>query len=582
MPKWYRLNSSGAWAPLKSIYRLNSSGAWGVIKKIYRLNSSGQWLVVHSTAEVPVATTSPTLTNGSGSSTNFYGGDVLTLTRGAYTNTTADSNTTYRMTIYKGTDPNLAVNDTNWTIVKQVTYTGATSTSTTSISSLASDLQDVDAFNGYYYVGEVKVNNDASNPSSDKYDFVTTPKVLSRISFLVSGLTATGVTDNDANFSWNITGISTDAYIYTQKLVIRQTGPSGTIVENISLSTSARSYNLLNSTNLLPSTQYYAEVQVIANDGWNTNTGNETYGYDAYIFSTTAVPPSGSNFVASDVTTTPTPSGLSISGSTSNIVSFSWTNGSPLTSVTLFYSGTPTTGSLTDVTSPFITSHSTGYYASGILSATVQNTNNNKIVRLSWNQLNALSYRINYTIGSTTTNLNGNASGSSASANITVGATAQTVVFNSITLYASTGQTGISTTYTLGGSTYTVNATDKTGSVSNSAYLTYTPPAIPPSTPTNGGGTYQTGTNYITNATFTSSSSGTTPITYSWIVYSSFSSSGPWSYRNGGSIVSSSLSTTLSIPQQSWNQASFGSWAQYNVAASNSAGSSPGSLVWVL
>lgn len=103
-----------------------------------------------------------------------------------------------------------------------------------------------------------------------------------------------------------------------------------------------------------------------------------------------------------------------------------------------------------------------------------------------------------------------------------------------------------------------------------------------PATPTNGGGTFATGTNYVTNATFTSSASGTTPITYSWTVYSSSSSAGPWSFRNSGSLSSSSLSTTLSIPQQSWNQSSFGSWAQYNVAASNSAGSSPGTLTWLL
>lgn len=112
------------------------------------------------------------------------------------------------------------------------------------------------------------------------------------------------------------------------------------------------------------------------------------------------------------------------------------------------------------------------------------------------------------------------------------------------------------------------------------------PPAVAPSTPTNGGGTYQLPSsgnnfNYITNATFTSSSSGTTPITYNWTVYSSDFSTGPWAFRNSGSIQSSSLSTTLNIPQQGWDSDSFGSWAQYNVTASNSAGSS-GTLTWVI
>lgn len=128
------------------------------------------------------------------------------------------------------------------------------------------------------------------------------------------------------------------------------------------------------------------------------------------------------------------------------------------------------------------------------------------------------------------------------------------------------------------------NAAGTSGTVQSSNTITTQAAAsgTAPSTPTNGGGSFSTGTNYVTNATFTSSSSGTTPITYSWTVYSSTSSSGPWSFRNSGSLSSSSLSASLSIPQQSWNQSSFGSWAQYNVAASNSIGSSPGTLTWVL
>jgi hypothetical protein len=128
------------------------------------------------------------------------------------------------------------------------------------------------------------------------------------------------------------------------------------------------------------------------------------------------------------------------------------------------------------------------------------------------------------------------------------------------------------------------NSAGTSGTVQSSNTITTqsAPSGTAPATPTNGGGTFATGTNYVTNATFTSSASGTTPITYSWTVYSSTSSAGPWSFRNSGSLSSSSLSTSLSIPQQSWNQASFGSWAQYNVAASNSIGSSPGTLTWLL
>lgn len=102
-----------------------------------------------------------------------------------------------------------------------------------------------------------------------------------------------------------------------------------------------------------------------------------------------------------------------------------------------------------------------------------------------------------------------------------------------------------------------------------------------PATPTNGGGTYSSGTNYITNATFTRSASGTTPITYYWSVDAGPSSSGPWTAWNSGTISSSTLGGTQSIPQQAWNQSLYGNWARYQVYASNSAGTS-GTLTWYI
>ena len=107
------------------------------------------------------------------------------------------------------------------------------------------------------------------------------------------------------------------------------------------------------------------------------------------------------------------------------------------------------------------------------------------------------------------------------------------------------------------------------------------PSGTAPATPTNGGGTYATGTNYTTNATFTRSSSGTTPITYYWSVAASTSSSGPWTPWNSGTISSSTLGGTQSIPQQAWNQSLYGNWARYQVYAQNSVGSS-GTLEWLL
>lgn len=167
--------------------------------------------------------------------------------------------------------------------------------------------------------------------------------------------------------------------------------------------------------------------------------------------------------------------------------------------------------------------------------------------------------------------------------------------YSTVTGYDANGSSSpvIDTTGPSAGTWYvavrSVSALTNTGSGPSSTISSWSTPVsftvssgiIAPSTPTNGGGTFTTGTNYVTNATFTSSSSGTTPITYYWSVYSSASSSGPWSFRNSGTLSSSSLSTTLSIPQQSWNRTTYGSWAQYNVYAQNGGGNS-GTLTWII
>jgi len=162
--RWHRLSSGGSWSPL-IIYRLNSSGVWNQLNKIYRLASDGVWKLVHYVQNLPTAIISPTLTNQSSISTEFFGGDTLTLTRGQYTNTTNNSNTSYRMTIYKGNDQNLSVNDTNWIPEIRQTFTGDNSTQNTTITY---NLTDSDAELGYYLVGEVKVDNDVATADSEK------------------------------------------------------------------------------------------------------------------------------------------------------------------------------------------------------------------------------------------------------------------------------------------------------------------------------------------------------------------------------------------------------------------------------
>ena len=282
----YRLNNSGMWKKLGKVYRLNNNGMWKQLSNMYRLNNSGMWKKIFSLLGTPTVTTSPTLTNQASSITNFYGGDTLTLTRGEYTNTTANSNTSYRMTIYKGLNNALALNDTNWEVASRTTFTGANSTSSTSITY---SLTDTDAKLGYYLVGEVRVNNNANTTGSPTYDFETASRVLSRISFTVSGLTVTP-TDRGGTFSWTVGGVADSTFIYSQTLTIRLTGPTGTIKKTVSIAPGTTTTTVSDAVNISPSTLYYAIIEVVANDGWKTTPTPNTLSDNEYFNTLSAAP----------------------------------------------------------------------------------------------------------------------------------------------------------------------------------------------------------------------------------------------------------------------------------------------------
>lgn len=284
MPKWYRLNGSGSWVPTNRVYRLNGSGIWTKIKTIYRLNGSGEWGIVHSDSGVPVATTSPILSNQNFDTTIFYGGDTLTLTRGEYTETTEDTNTTYRMRIYKGTNASLPLSDSSWIVAASANYNGSNSDE---LTQLTYSLTDTDAKNGYYLVGEVRVNNDANTVGAPTYDFETSPRVLSRISFTVSNLSVTP-SSTGGTFSWSVGGVADSSFIYSQTLTIRLT--DGTLKNTQSIVPGTTTAVVNDPTNISPSTIYSATIEVIANDGWKlTATPNSLT--DVEPFTTLAAAP---------------------------------------------------------------------------------------------------------------------------------------------------------------------------------------------------------------------------------------------------------------------------------------------------
>ena len=297
----YRINGSGIAKNLAAIYRINGSGVAKKLSKIYRINGSGVAKVIFSSSG-PVEITAATLKNQIDSTTDFYGGDTLSLTRGSYTLT--NNATQYRLTIYKGLTEGAIINDSNWTVASRSTYTGSTSTATTAITY---SLTDLDAkYPSYYLVGEVRVTIGSTN-----YFFYTPYKVLSRVSLIAQNLTNTGVTDNDATFSWEVNGIGGDStYISEQVLTTRQSNQFGTIVDTASIANGkltdiARAYGILNGLTAL--TNYYSEIVVTANDSWK-NTASPTTSFSAVYFSTLAAAPADFSYTILNQGTVTTPS----------------------------------------------------------------------------------------------------------------------------------------------------------------------------------------------------------------------------------------------------------------------------------
>ncbi len=193
---------------------------------------------------------------------------------------------------------------------------------------------------------------------------------------------------------------------------------------------------------------------------------------------TVATPaPSASGFSRSDSTTTPSQPGTLSFSSSSNQVTTSWSNGSPITSVNFAASGAGVNTNYTDSSSPFMTSDVSGYTSSGTYSATVTNYNNSLQVTASWNQTNAQSYIIYYSssvFGGDS--ISGNASGSSVSVPIAWSSGSGSFTFTGLTVYSGANQTGSSTFYSTGLSAIT--PTQKSSSRSGSVSLTYVAPNL--------------------------------------------------------------------------------------------------------
>ena len=257
-----------------------------------------------------------------------------------------------------------------------------------------------------------------------------------------------------------------------------------------------------------------------------------------------AVTPSASNLATSDSTLTPgTPSSITVANTaTTNQGQVTWANGSNATSawVSSVTPGSSYTG--TDGGS-LLTSQLFTITSSATAVATVNNKNNSKRVTLSWDQSNAASYSVNYTITNAglangTYNSTGNSTASSVSVVVTLGNVSGTVRANSVTVYSSSGQSGVSSTFTPGSAPQT-SPTDKTSSNTGSGSVTFTV-----AVPAGGSVSISPGATQVAGTLITAATTGWTnsPSSYDVRIYAS--SSNP---PNTGSIPKASSSGASSV-----------------------------------
>jgi hypothetical protein len=169
----------------------------------------------------------------------------------------------------------------------------------TSITMTAgSNLDDQDAYDEYYYMGEVRVTKSGINyferiPSSFGY--------LSRMSFTLSNTTFTNITQSGATINWTINGITSAqisaGFLERQYIEIRLGSSTGTLVKTytptstpVGPGNTVQSYVLNDSATIQPNTLYHARVVAVAYDGW-WDTASPTTDFTGATFTTASAAP---------------------------------------------------------------------------------------------------------------------------------------------------------------------------------------------------------------------------------------------------------------------------------------------------
>jgi len=547
------INVSNVWKSVTSLYIKTASGGpfsngWRTVTDGYvKVGTTGGpfsngWRRIFSSVLTPAIQSTVTISRN-----NATYPSTLTGTNFHWTNSTS---ITY--VFQKSSD------NTNWTNIGSATSISNPSSGSSNTVTYELALADFPAFTSYFRFVVTAVNSTYSTSATSTSGSVSVnrPAPINTVAPTITPTSGTvGVTQYsvDSNGTWDpVDADGTYEYLWQSYDTPTYVSAPGT--NNSSTYTPPSDF--LTSGYLSP-----IRCRVTA-----TNASGSTA-----AFSNTAtvspVAPSASNLATADGTVTPgNPSSITVANTANaNEGKVSWTNGANATSswVSSVTPGSSFTG--TDG-GTLITEQLFTITSSDTATATVNNNNNNKRVTISWDQSNAASYTVNYTITNAglangTYNTSGNSTAASASITVTLGNVSGTVRANNVTVYPNANQGGTGVTHTPATAPST-SPTNKSSSATQTGSLTFTAPApvnsvAPAVTPTSGRIGFTTYSS--TEGTWTNS-----PTTYAY----------QWQYNDQGAIylnITGATSSTYSPPSNFFS--SFASPIRCRVTATNAGGS---------
>lgn len=451
------VNVANTWRTIASLH-VNVANTWRTVTNGY-VNVAGTWRTFFTSALTPSIASTVTISRN-----NATYPSTLTGTMSRWTNSTS---ITY---VFQKSSDNV-----NFTNIGSAAVISNPSSGSSNTVTYALTIADMPAYTSYYRFVVTAVNSTYSTSATSTSTSVSVlqPAPINNVQPTITPSTGTvGVTQYsvNSNGTWNPDDAD-GTYEYLWQSFDTPTYVSAPGTNN--LSTYTPPSNFLTLGYLSP-----IRCRVTA-----TNASGSTSAVSSNTATVSPVAPSASNLATADGTATPgDPSSITVANTANaNEGKVSWTNGANATSAWVS-SVTPGSSFTSTDGGTLLTQQLFTITSSETTTATVNNKNNNRKVTISWDQSNAASYKLSYTISGTafsngTYTQNGNSTASSESFTVTIGNQPGTVRANNVIVYPNANQGGTGVTHTPA-TTQSTTPTDKTSSATKTGSITFTQPAL--------------------------------------------------------------------------------------------------------